>query len=443
MYALARLWCLRSIHTGPSGWAIRVAAIVTAGCLGFWVAIDRWESQPDPQFFAAGIPLLAWYGLALVGLAAVLRWWCRSPTAPGLLPPLAPMLTVTLGLVPAPLLLFTIGATYLDLAWFLAAGAVIGIHTWLFLARALRAVTGRSQHAAVGIGLVYIAGFIWITDHLDVIPDLWTPAETRVSVAAEAPDVGEAILFDQSSLIDQALSVIKADSTAKPRAFFVGFAGVGAQKVFAQEIKLAAGVLGKKYEIDDRTLSLVNDERDLRGAPLATVAGLKYALRGLSSRMNLERDVLFLSISSHGSDDPAIAVSNSQLPLQDLTDEDLSDALHDSGIKWRVIIISACYAGAFIDSLRDPQTIVITAAAADRSSFGCSNDSDLTYFGEAFYRDSLPTARTLREAFEKAKLAVSVRERAERVTASEPQAFFGAPMEEKLAAFGLHSERRK
>jgi len=161
---------------------------------------------------------------------------------------------------------------------------------------------------------------------------------------------------------------------------------------------------------------------------------LKYALLGLGSRMNLERDVLFLSISSHGTADPAIAVSNSQLPLQDLTPDDLADALRESGIKWRVLIISACYAGGFIDSLKDPQTIVIAAAAADRSSFGCSNDSDLTYFGEAFYRDALPGAGSLRAAFDTAKAAIAARERREHVTPSDPQAYFGKAMEQKLAS---------
>jgi hypothetical protein len=214
----------------------------------------------------------------------------------------------------------------------------------------------------------------------------------------------------------------------------MGFAGVGDQKVFAQEIGLASRVLGERYAVDRRSLSLINDERDLDRAPLATVSGLKYALRGLGARMNRDRDVLFLSISSHGAEDPAIAVSNSQLPLNDLGDEDLADALHESGIKWRVIIISACYAGGFIESLRNPQTIIITAAAADRTSFGCSNDRDLTYFGEAFYRDALPNARTLREAFDTAKAAIAARERREHITPSDPQAYFGADMEAKLAA---------
>jgi len=220
----------------------------------------------------------------------------------------------------------------------------------------------------------------------------------------------------------------------------LGFAGVGDEKVFAQEIGLASRVLGERYDMTARTLSLINDARDLERAPLATVSGLKYALRGLASRMNLDQDVLFLSISSHGAKDPAIIVSNSELPLQDLGDDDLADALNESGIKWRVIIISACYAGAFIESLRDPQTIVITASAADRTSFGCSNDRDLTYFGEAFYRDALPTAHSLREAFDTAKTAIAARERREHVDASSPQAFFGTKMEVKLATLSINSQ---
>jgi hypothetical protein len=155
--------------------------------------------------------------------------------------------------------------------------------------------------------------------------------------------------------------------------------------------------------------------------------------------MNLDRDVLFLVISSHGASEPAISVSNSELPLNDMTDEDLAEALSDSGIKWRVIIVSACYAGGFIDALKNPRSIVIAAAAADRTSFGCSNDRDLTYFGEAFFRDALPEAHSLREAFGKAKSAIALRERREGVDASNPQAYFGPDLEAKLAAMKDHA----
>jgi hypothetical protein len=304
------------------------------------------------------------------------------------------------------------------------------------LARGLHAFTGESQRLAALTGICFVAGFIWVSDALDVVPTVWAPREVEAGLTGAGLADAETLMFEQSGRIDRALAPITVDKSPHPRAFFLGFAGVGDEKVFAQEIGLASQVLAERYQIAGRGLSLVNDERDLERAPLASVSGLKYALRGLSARMNLDRDVLFLSISSHGSEDPAIAVSNSELPLNDLTDAALAQALDESGVKWRVIIISACYAGAFIDSLKNRQTIIITAAAADRTSFGCSNDRDLTYFGEAFYRDALPRAHSLREAFDMAKAAVGSRERREHVDASKPQAYFGADIEAKLAAMG-------
>jgi hypothetical protein len=344
------------------------------------------------------------------------------------------MLALAMGAVPVPLLFMSVAAVYLNPDGFLAGAILVGLYTLLYLARGLHAITGGTQRAAACVGVVFIAGFCWLSDALDVIPDVWAPLETPAAQSDEAVADGEVVLFSQAARIDGALAAIGRETSPMAQAFFLGFAGVGEQKVFAQEIGLASRVIGERYGSGARRLLLINDQRDLGGAPLATVTGLKYALLGLGSRMNLERDVLFLSISSHGTADPAIAVSNSQLPLQDLTPDDLAEALRESGIKWRVLIISACYAGGFIDSLKGPQTIVIAAAAADRSSFGCSNDSDLTYFGEAFYRDALPAAGSLRAAFDTAKAAIAARERREHVTPSDPQAYFGKAMEQKLAS---------
>jgi hypothetical protein len=423
-----RLWLLRPVNSPPSGNPTRATFVMSTAWLALWVAIDRWQSQPEPRFLADGIPLLAWYALAIVGLAALLRW--RAHPAPAFDAALA----LTLGAVPVPLLFTGVIAAYLDPAWFAAASILVCAYTLLYLARGMHALTGQTQRAAACAGLLFIAGFGWLTDRLNVIPDVWAPLETQTAQSGEAPADAEALLFGQANRIDQALAAFGREDSPGAKAFFLGFAGVADQKVFAQEIGLASRVLGERYGVGARRLSLINDQRDLDRAPLATVSGLKYALLGIGSRMNIDRDVLFLSISSHGAQDPAIAVSNSELPLNDLTDEDLADALRESGIKWRVIVISACYAGGFIDALRDPQTIVITAAAADRTSFGCSNDRDLTYFGEAFYRDALPGAPSLRAAFETAKAAIAERERREHVTPSNPQAYFGAKIEAKLSS---------
>ena len=423
-----RLWLLRPVTPAPAGNPLSAIVFMGVAWLTAWVAIDRWQSQPDPQFFAQDIPLFAWYVLAILTLAGLLRRLARSA------PIFGSVLALTLGTVPAPLLLAGVATAYLTPNGFLAAIIIVAVYTGVYLARGLHAITGRSQRAAACLAVLFIAGFCWLSDALDVIPDVWTPTESQAAESDEPAADTEAILFSQAARIDESLAAVGGETAPKPQAFFLGFAGVADQKVFAEEIALASRVLGERFDTGSRRILLINDQRDLERAPLATVSGLTYALRGLGARMNPERDILFLSISSHGTQDPAIAVSNSQLPLDDLTPEDLADALHESGIKWRVIIFSACYAGGFIGSLKDPQTIVIAASAADRTSFGCSNDRDLTYFGEAFYRDALPGARSLRAAFEAAKAAIGARERREHVTASNPQAYFGKALEQKLAS---------
>jgi len=421
--ALARLWCLRAMESAPAGSPARVIAVLGTTWLAAWVVIDRWQRQPDPEWSNDGIPLLAWYALAVLALAGLLRSRCAPR------PGFPETLALALGLAPLPFLLMSVAIFYLEpplLWWAYAASALYGT---AFLSRGLRALTGRPQRAGALAGVAFAALFIYASDAMNAIPDVWNPRD----VPEEQLAARETALFEQAGRIDQGLEPVQRDASPAPQAFFLGFAGVGEQKVFAQEIGLASRVIGERFGVGGRHLALVNDDRDLDRAPIASVSGLRYALQGIAARMDRERDVLFLAISSHGSQDPAIAVSNSQFPLQSLSVADLADALEDSGIKWRVIIISACYAGGFIDSLRDPTTVVIAAAAADRSSFGCSNDSDLTYFGAAFYRDALPQARSLEDAFATAKKAIGERERRENETPSDPQAYFGAEIAKKLS----------
>lgn len=430
---LLRLWLLRAAGPLRVGGALQASILLGVACLVLWVAIDWWQSQPDPRLSAAAIPLFAWYGLGVLGLAALLRRQARIHA------PDAPVLTLVMGLLPMLMLFVTITTMWVEPRWLTGARTLIAVYTLIYLLRGLRALSGASQRVAALLGLVYVGAFLWATDTLDVIPDVWSPAETD-SASSAGPDAeegagpdAEAILFRQALQIDAALAPIRRAAGDAPEAFFLGFAGVGEERVFAGEIGLAERVIGGRYGLAQRHVELVNDQRDLEQQPLATVSGLRYALRGIAARMRLDRDILFLSIASHGSSDGTIAVSNEQLPLDDLTPDDLVEALQEAGIEWRVIIVSACYSGVFVPALESPRTIVLTAAAADRTSFGCSNDRDLTYFGEAFYRDALPRARSFEAAFTAAKAAIDARERREGFTPSNPQAYFGSAITPRLA----------
>jgi hypothetical protein len=97
-----------------------------------------------------------------------------------------------------------------------------------------------------------------------------------------------------------------------------------------------------------------------------------------------------------------------------------------------VIVISACYSGGFIPELEDDHTLIITATSAERQSFGCEDRNEFTYFGEAYFRDTLPGSGNFVEAFEKAVEIVTAREKAEKFEHSNPQIHKPGPVLQHL-----------
>ena len=176
----------------------------------------------------------------------------------------------------------------------------------------------------------------------------------------------------------------------------------------------------------------MNDQRDFDQPPARLAQRLARVLAGVAARMDRDEDVLFLALSSHGKRDPFLVVTNGALPFENLTPDALAAMLAESKIRWKVLVISACYSGAFIEKLRDEHTAIIAAAAPGKTSFGCNDRRELTYFGEAFYRDALPEARSLRAAFETAAADIAAARKARGSGASEPLAHFGAAIERKL-----------
>lgn len=424
-----RLLTLRSADGAVlTGSAVSIA-IPTIIALALWAGFDWLNNQPDGQLFPYGVPALAWYVLAAV-LAAVLMALISRPAISmarvcSLLALLAPVLVIAQFVVDR----------FVPEQWTDLALAGIASYAALYCLIGLRSLTGSRQFIATAAGMAVAVLAVWLGTVLYVNPMLWSSSEDLGVEYADESDWGaaEPILFQQSARIDEAVAKLVRPAGDTPVGFFVGFAGYGEQKVFAEETQFAAERFAQRYDTAQRTLLLINDRRSREDYPLASETALSYALKGVASKMDIDRDVLFLTLSSHGAEDPLLSVTNGSLPLHDLTGEMLAEALRGSGIKWRVIVISACHAGAFIEPLQDEHTIVITAARADRSSFGCADDRDLTYFGEAFFRDALPEATSLRDAFDKAKVLIAQREKEEGVEASLPQAYFGELLEQQLA----------
>jgi len=130
-------------------------------------------------------------------------------------------------------------------------------------------------------------------------------------------------------------------------------------------------------------------------------------------------DILLLFLTSHGSREGAVVSWDGGDDV--LSPEWLGAILSLSKIRRRVIVVSACYSGVFADVLADPETIVITAADGLHTSFGCGDDDDWTYFGEALFHQAMPVSATLRQAFHLAELSVYWREALHFYAHSNPQ----------------------
>ena len=252
-----------------------------------------------------------------------------------------------------------------------------------------------------------------------------------VAQGIAAPDA-ENLMFHQQQLLDAALNQMQASTPGIANNFALTVAGHGRQDVFRKESELARVTIAQQFDTANRTLSLVNHPRAALDQPLATTTNLRYALNEIGQKMDRAEDVLFLFLTSHGSSDHKLSFNLPGEPMQSLSAQALAQMLDSADIRWRVIMVSACYSGGFIAPLRNEQTIVVTSARADRTSFGCSDDADLTFFGKAFLEQSLNGISSIEDAFFNARKLVADRERQEGFKPSEPQIHIGNRIRTKL-----------
>jgi hypothetical protein len=207
----------------------------------------------------------------------------------------------------------------------------------------------------------------------------------------------------------------------------VSFGLFGDQGVFRSEATGAAQVVAGRFGSGP-----IDVQYNSRKGGGATIEALAKSLQVAANGLDTENDILFLILTSHGS--PAgLAVKAGRL-TQTLTPSNLADMLARTGMRHKVVIISACYSGVFIPRLANPDLLVITAADAKHPSFGCEDKAKWTYFGDAFFNIALRQARSLKDAFVVARALVKKRELREHFEPSNPLMARGANVQPLLIA---------
>ena len=207
----------------------------------------------------------------------------------------------------------------------------------------------------------------------------------------------------------------------------VSFGLFGDQGVFRSEATGAAEVVAGRFGGGP-----INVRYNSKKGGGATIETLDMLLQAAANGMDPENDVLFLILTSHGSR-AGLAVKAGRL-TQTLTPSNLANVLARTGMRHKVVVISACYSGIFIPRLANPDILVITAADADHPSFGCQDKAKWTYFGDAFFNVALRQVNSLKDAFVFARALVQKRELRERFEPSNPMMAGGANVEPLLTA---------
>jgi hypothetical protein len=215
--------------------------------------------------------------------------------------------------------------------------------------------------------------------------------------------------------------------------YALGIAGWADQDVFIKELDGGLQAIASVLPIQDRTIRLVNYRGTLKTIPLADLQNFQAAVHAIGDVMDKDNDILVLFMTSHG-EKAGVAL---EMPggVAELTPQQIAAALDGTGIKNRIVIVSACYSGIFVPPLKNANTIVLTASDAQNTSFGCAPERDWTYFGDAFFRQSLHPGMDFESAFDHARVLIQGWELMDQAPPSNPQGEFGRALVDKLAPF--------
>ena len=395
------------LDAGP----VTLAVLILAGYLA--VLALQWTGVPDDAFFL-------WTGL-LGGWPAVvfMAWLCwivtrsaatRVTAATLLALSCGAWVVFGLGLFVVWLALHVaLGQTqhWPDLApWAGAALLIAGLAQIVLLWRVAGAPLERAT-AALLAPLALVLG-VWAAP-----AKFWWHMPAKADPEDE-PEIGlpltDETIARQAQLLDTALKGLSPPQRGRVNVYAATYAPNASEDVFMRESATVAKTMRERFGADGRLVELVANRATTDTLPWGTPANLRATIARMAAVMDRDRDVLFLHLTSHGGRDGKLANDTWPLQTEPVTPALLKQWLDDAGVRWRVISVSACYSGSWIAPLAGDGTLVMTAADADHTSYGCGKRSELTFFGRAMYEEALRKTWSFTEAHAFAREVIEVRE---------------------------------
>ena len=275
------------------------------------------------------------------------------------------------------------------------------------------------------------------TDEVHVLEGIWRQGRLTFNVTTgERQHVeAELALEKHQEILSDSLEGILKSSDDKTNFYFLGVAGDGSQSVFRRELEFVSSLVEQKYLTKGRSVLLINHHNSAEIYPMATRRSIASAITSIGEKMNNSDDVLFLYLSSHGAKNHDFYLNHDSIELPDISPNELKKLLVDAQVKWKVIMVSACYSGGFISELQDDYTLLMTASDSKSTSFGCSEESEMTYFAKALFKEVISNNPDIKlsDAFVQAKEIIIEWETEQEIEASNPMISAPNAIVEKIA----------
>lgn len=274
------------------------------------------------------------------------------------------------------------------------------------LARRFGASTWRVAVLALGIALISSVNSWQFSERP------WWPDQSELSNDdRERLHLSQETFETQQRVWNKALAGLVPERPGVIDVYGLVFAPYASEDVFKRESSMVASLLAERFDAKGRVLHLINHASTTATQPWATPVNLERAIAALARRMDRKRDVLVVYLTSHGASSFKLAAGHWPLEVDPLSPERLRAALDKAGIQNRVIAVSACYSGGWIDPLATESTLLMTAANAQRTSYGCGRLSALTFFGRAVFDEQLRATYSFEHAFSAAAPIIAQREK--------------------------------
>jgi hypothetical protein len=228
-------------------------------------------------------------------------------------------------------------------------------------------------------------------------------------------------------LMGDALDGLQAQRPGRPDTYVVSV-GFWGDAVFENEARQAGEILGDHLGAEGRTITLTAGGHPQRTFPAATPGNLSAAIGHIGSLIDPNEDLVVVFLTSHGANDGSVGIRENNRINSAIRATHLRDMLNAANIRNRVVIVSACFSGAWVAPFADDNTVILTAAQHDRTSFGCQPQREWTFFGDALFAHGVRDRNeSLLAAFDSAKVLIERWEREQNLTPpSNPQRYVGA-----------------